>query len=175
MVKMYKLLIAVILFSSCQSNEITFEKFESKFDCHMCPGYLVVTKNNLSDTIKTGSWGKVQGVYNVVKIIDKDYVVIESSYFSGSWIERSILVFSTQKDTFLNLVYSKTFLEQEESYEEVDGGSIKLNRVNRSFEFSFKEDTLVVDIDSTLSYLIEPSMDLITIDTGSNLEWYIIK
>jgi len=175
MVKIYKLLLALILLSNCQSNEITFEKFESKFDCHMCPGYLVVTKNNLSDTIKTGSWGKVQGVYNVVKIIDKDYVVIESSYFSGGWIERSVLIFSTQKDTFLNLVFSKNFLEQEESYEEVDGGALKLNTINRSLAFSFKEDTFVVDIDSTLSYLIEPAMDLTIISSGSTQERYVIE
>ena len=51
----------------------------------------------------------------------------------------------------------------------------KLNTINRSLAFSFKEDTLVVDIDSTLSYLIEPAMDLTIISSGSTQERYIIK
>ena len=175
MVKIYNLLLALILFSNCQSNQIVFQEFDSKLDCHMCPGYLVVTKNNLSDTIKTGSWGKVQGIYNVVNINNKDFVVIESSYFSGGWIERSILIFSTQKKSYLDFVFSKKFLEVEESYEELDGGSLKLNTINRILAFSFKEDTLVVDIDSTLSYLIEPAMDLTIISSGSTQERYVIE
>jgi len=55
--KIYKLLYVFILLSSCQTNEIILQAYDSKLDCHMCPGYLVVNKRNLSDTIKTGSWG----------------------------------------------------------------------------------------------------------------------
>mgnify|MGYP006164872757 FL=1 len=98
--KIYTLLIGCFLLICCQNNNTNLKAHDSEFDCHMCPGYLVVTKNNLLDTINTGSWGKVQGVYNVVKIIDKDYVVIESSYFSGGWIEKLIHIYSTEKDSF---------------------------------------------------------------------------
>ena len=50
----------------------------------------------------TGSWGKVAGDYSVNKIMDQDYVVINSSYFGGGWIERSLNIYSTKDDSFLD-------------------------------------------------------------------------
>lgn len=168
--KISKLLCLIIFLSGCQSNEIILQAYEGEFDCHICPGYLIVKKQNLSDTIMTGSWGKVQGDYSVNKIMDQDYVVINSTYFGGGWIERSLNIYSTEEESFLDRVFSKHFIEKEEKYTEIENGVYRLEVINRLYEFIFRENTLVVDMDSTLSYSIEPSMDLIQISDGSTQE-----
>ena len=164
--KIYMFLCVVFLLIGCQNNEVMLQAHDSKLDCHMCPGYLVVDKNNLTDTIKIGSWGKVQGDYYVTKILDKDYVVVNSPYFSGGRTERSLLIYSTLKDSFLDRVFLKRFSEKEEKYTELENGLYRLDQITRQFKFSFQENTLIVDVDSTLSYLVEPSLDLIQISNG---------
>jgi len=172
--KIYKFLCVVFLLIGCQNNKVILQVHDSKLDCHMCPGYLVVDKNNLTDTIKIGSWGKVQGDYYVTKILDKDYVVVNSSYFSGGRTERSLLIYSTLKDSFLDRVFLKRFSETEEKYTELENGLYRLDQITRQFKFSFQENTLIVDVDSTLSYLIEPSLDLIQISNGSSQAFFKI-
>ena len=42
-------------------------------------------------------------------------------------------------------------------------------------KFEFKDDTLIVSIDTTLAFLIEPSEDFTILNSGSKKETYIIK
>ena len=77
----YIFLILFCLLVSCDGGEVSFEVIDNKDECHSCPGSLVVKKNNMVDTIKTGSWGKTSDNYSVVKILNKDYVVLKTSRF----------------------------------------------------------------------------------------------
>ena len=173
--KICKLLCVIIFIIGCQRNEVILQAHDNKLDCHSCPGYLVVNKNNISDTIMTGSWGKVQGDYYVTKILNQDYIVVNSPYFSGGWIERSLLIYSTQDDSFLDRVFLKRFSEKEEKYTKLENDLYRLDEITREFKFSFQENTLIVDYDSTLSYLVEPSMDLIQISSGSDQKSFILN
>ena len=64
------------------------------------------------------------------------------------------------------IIFLKRFSEKEEKYTELENGLYRLDQITRQFKFSFQENTLIVDVDSTLSYLIEPSLDLIQISNG---------
>ena len=67
----------MILFGQINLKEIAVQN-----DCHMCPGKLVVQKNNLSDTLILGSWGKLPN-YELIKSGNKEYLFVESDYLSG--------------------------------------------------------------------------------------------
>ena len=69
--KICKLLCVIIFIIGCQRNEVILQAHDNKSDCHSCPGYLVVNKNNISDTIMTGSqkFKEITMSLNAIKII----------------------------------------------------------------------------------------------------------
>ena len=68
-----KKLLVILVMPILSFGQIYFEEIENNDDCHACPGFLVVTKNQLKDTIVTGSWGKVNSNYNIQKIGNKNF------------------------------------------------------------------------------------------------------
>ena len=157
-----------------QIDNIFFEELTNEDDCHMCPGILIVKKGNLSDTLFTGSWGKVSGDYQVNKIGDKDFVVLKTSYFGMGVLEEGIFIYSTDRDNFLKKVFGKLYTTQSTSFQEVQSGALKHTRIQCDLRFDFEENFLKVDIDTTVSFLIEPDEEYTLISSGSKIEKHIL-
>tara|TARA_B100000945_G_C20156541_1_gene491105 strand:+ start:174 stop:713 length:540 start_codon:yes stop_codon:yes gene_type:complete len=173
---MKKLLFILIIpfLSLGQNDSVFFEELINEDDCHMCPGILVVQKGNLSDTLLTGSWGKVNSNYTVHKIGDKDYVILRTSYFGMGILEEGIFIYSTEPNSFLKELFGELYITQADSYQEVQSGALKCTRIKRDIKFNFEENFLKVDIDTTLSFLIEPDEEFTIISSGTKQEKYIL-
>ena len=106
---MKKLLLLLIIpfLNFGQNDNIVFKELTNEDDCHMCPGILIIKKGNLSDTLFTGSWGRVSGDYQAKKIGDNDFVVLKTSYFGMGILEEGIFIYSTESDNFLKKVFGK--------------------------------------------------------------------
>ena len=63
-------------------NEVTVTSENVTIGCHMCPGCLLIERENTIDTVKRGGWGKPPS-FNQFKANDRDYIALESSCFSG--------------------------------------------------------------------------------------------
>ena len=170
----YIFLILFCLLVSCDGGEVSFEVIDNKDECHSCPGSLVVKKNNMVDTIKTGSWGKTSDNYSVVKILNNDYVVLKTSRFGMGILEEGIYIYSTENNSFLKKVFEKLYITQADSYNEVQGGALKCTRIKRNLKFDFESNFLKVNIDTTLSFLIEPDEEFTLISSGTKQEKHII-
>ena len=168
------LLLTIPFVSFGQNDSIFFEELINEDDCHMCPGILVVKKGNLSDTLWTGSWGKVNSTYTVNNIEDKDYVILKNSYFSMGVLEEGIFIYSTESNSFLKELIEKSYITQVDSHQEMQSGALKCIRIKRDIKFNFEANFLKVDIDTTLSFLIEPDEEFTLISSGKKQEKHII-
>ncbi len=173
---MKKLLLLLIIpfLSFGQNDNVVFKELTNEYDCHMCPGILIVKKGNLSDTLFTGSWGKVSGDYRVNKIGDKDFVVLKTSYFGMGILEEGIFIYSTESNSFLKELFGELYITQADSYQKMQSGALKCTRIKRDIKFNFEENFLKVDIDTTLSFLIEPDEEFTIISSGTKQEKYIL-
>ena len=169
------ILFLYLCFSAVGVSQISFETIDNKSDCHACTGKLIVKKNNFVDTIQIGSWGKVNSDYYDIKILGKDYVVLKTSYFSMGVMEEGIFIYSTEKNNFMHEVFSKLYTTQKDSYTKMQNNALKCTRLKKNIDFRFKANLLIVDIDTTLAFLVEPDEDFTIISTGKKKEKYIIE
>ena len=104
--KIIKIILFILLFVGCsKTNNILIVRAKSNsVDCHMCPGYIIIQKGIQRDTLKMGSWGSPPN-FNQFKANGRDYIALESSYFSGGFNESSLSILSLNEDSYLNPVF----------------------------------------------------------------------
>jgi hypothetical protein len=119
--KLYFLFIIPLFFGCSNSrnvetytseNEVIVTAENNSQDCHMCPGYLLIERGNTLDTVKRGSWGKPPS-FNQFKANDRDYIALESSYFSGGINESSLSILSLNEDSYLNPVFDTLISDEQ--------------------------------------------------------------
>ena len=105
--------LSIILFFSFTNgdDEITITSKNSKLDCHMCPGYILIEKGNAIDTLKMGSWGSPPP-FEQFKYKKRDFIVFNSSYFMGGITESSISILSLNEDNYLNAVFDTLVIDE---------------------------------------------------------------
>ena len=122
----YFLFITALFFCCSNSpNEITVTAENNTQDCHMCPGYLLIERGNTIDTLKRGSWGQPPN-FNQFKANDRDYIALESSYFSGGINESKFSILSLNEDDYLTSVFDTLISDEQIS-------SFEINRRNLEF------------------------------------------
>ena len=157
-------------------GQISFEEIENKYDCHTCPGFLVVTKNHLKDTIIIGSWGKVNSDYTIKKIGNSKYIVLESSYFTGGVLEEGIHIYSASDKDFLNKVFSKIFTTQISTYERIENSYYNIvTSIEKDISYKFEGDYLKIQLDTIVFKITEPEEKGTMISKGIRKEKYLIK
>jgi len=158
----------MILFGQINLKEIAVQN-----ECHMCPGKLVVQKNNLSDTLILGSWGRLPK-YELIKSGNKEYLIIESNYLSGGIVESNIMLFSTDETNFLENIFTQGFLSSEYKYK---------RDKNNSFEQIIRDVKHIEIIDNYVSIDMDTSVwigsDIYENTTlkskGSKVQSFLIK
>jgi len=120
-------LFIIPLFFSCNNsfNKVTVRAENNIQDCHMCPGYLLIERGNTIDTLKMGSWGSPP-YFNQFKAKDRDYIALESSYFSGGIQESKLSILSLNEDDYLTAVFDTLISDEQIS-------SFEINRRNLEF------------------------------------------
>ena len=120
-------LFIIPLFFSCNNsfNKVTVRAENNIQDCHMCPGYLLIERGNTIDTLKMGSWGSPPNVIQF-KAKDRDYIALESSYFSGGIQESKLSILSLNEDDYLTAVFDTLISDEQIS-------SFEINRRNLEF------------------------------------------
>jgi len=123
-------------------------EIETQNDCHLCPGFLHVKKNNLSDTLIFGSWGRFPD-YKLIKSSDKEYLLINSDYMNGGVIESNILIFSTEESNFLEIIFEKSYISNEFIYYEDEDYSYE--KIIRDFKFlEIIDNYVLINVDSSV-------------------------
>lgn len=145
---MNKLLFIFLFFPVIVSGQINLKEIVVQNDCHMCPGKLVVQKNNLSDTLILGNWGSLPN-YELIKSGNVEYLFIESNYLSGGIVESSFMLFSTDETNFLENIFTIRFLSNEYRY---------LGDENNSFEQIIRDFKLLEITDNYMSIDIDTSV-----------------
>ena len=158
----------MILFGQINLKEIAVQN-----DCHMCPGKLVVQKNNLSDTLILGSWGKLPN-YELIKSGNKEYLFVESNYLSGGIVESSIMLFSTDETNFLENIFTQGFLSNEYKYKGDKNNSFE--QIIRDFKHIEITDNYVsIDMDTSV-WLGSDMYENTTLKSkGSKVQSFLIK
>tara|TARA_B100000767_G_C19682101_1_gene500062 strand:- start:54 stop:566 length:513 start_codon:yes stop_codon:yes gene_type:complete len=145
---MKKLLFILLCFPIIGFGQINFKDIVARDECHMCPGKLVVQKNNLSDTLILGSWGRFPN-YELIKSGNKEYLFVESNYLSGGTVESSIMLFSTDETNFLENIFTTGFLSNEYKYNGDENNSFE--QIIRDFQYIKIIDNYVsIDIDTSV-------------------------
>jgi len=145
---MKKLLLILLCFPIIGFGQINLKEIAVQNDCHMCPGKLVVQKNNLSDTLILGSWGRFPN-YELIKSGNKEYLFVESNYLSGGIVESSIMLFSTDETNFLENIFTTGFLSEEFKYKGDENYSFE--QIIRDFQYIEIIDNYVsIDIDTSV-------------------------
>tara|TARA_Y100000385_G_scaffold283178_1_gene338864 strand:- start:280 stop:804 length:525 start_codon:yes stop_codon:yes gene_type:complete len=143
-----KLLLILLYLPIIGFGQINFKEIKGKNDCHMCPGTLIVEKNNLSDTLKLGSWGRLPN-YELIKSGNVEYIFVESNYLSVGIIESSFMLFSTDETNFLENIFTIRFLSNEYRY---------IGDENNSFEQIIRDFKLLDITDNYMSIDIDTSV-----------------
>ena len=145
---MKKLLPILLCFPIIGCWQINLKEIAAQNDCHMCSGKLVVQKNNLSDTLKLGSWGRFPH-YELIKSGNVEYIFVESNYLSGGIVETSIMLFSTDETNFLENIFTTGFLSNEYKYNGDENNSFE--QIIRDFQYIKIIDNYVsIDIDTSV-------------------------
>tara|TARA_B100001250_G_C19690534_1_gene740089 strand:+ start:583 stop:1101 length:519 start_codon:yes stop_codon:yes gene_type:complete len=171
-----KTFILLLIIPFLSFGQISFEEIENKNDCHACPGFLVVTKNNLKDTITIGSWGKVNSDYTVKKIGNSKYIVLNSSYFMGGALEEGVHIYSTGKKDFLKEVFSKIYTTQSATYERIENSYYNIiTSIEKNISYEFEGRYLNIKLDTMVFKTTEPEETGRIISNGVRKEKYLIK
>ena len=129
-------------------GQINFKEIEAKNKCHMCPGLLVVQKNNLSDTLRLGSWGRLPD-YKLIKSSDKEYILINSDYISAGVIESYIIIFSTEKSNFLEIIFEKSYTSNEFTY--FGDADYNYEQIIRDYKFlEIRDNYVLINVDTSV-------------------------
>lgn len=134
--KIIKIILFILLFVGCsKTNNILIVRAKSNsVDCHMCPGYIIIQKGIQRDTLKMGSWGSPPN-FNQFKANGRDYIALESSYFSGGINESSMSILSLNEDNYLKVVFDTLVSD------------VRINELNtqrQKIEFTVP-DTLIIN------------------------------
>ena len=134
--KIIKIILFILLFVGCsKTNNILIVRAKSNsVDCHMCPGYIIIQKGIQKDTLKMGSWGSPPN-FNQFKANGRDYIALESSYFSGGINESSMSILSLNEDNYLKVVFDTLVSD------------VRINELNtqrQKIEFTVP-DTLIIN------------------------------
>ena len=141
-------------------NKVTVTAENNTQGCHLRPGYLLIERGNTIDTVKRDSWGKPPS-FNQFKANDRDYIALESSYFSVGINESKLSILSLNEDDYLTSVFDTLISDEQIDY-------FKINR--RGLEFR-APDTLLVHQHNEISN----SNDESSIRADSLSELYIIE
>ena len=154
-------------------GQINLKEITVQNDCHMCPGKLVLQKNNLSDTLILGSWGKLPN-YELIKSGNKEYLFVESNYLSRGIVESSIMLFSTDETNFLENIFTKVFLSNEYKYKGDENNSFE--QIIRDFQHIEIIDNYVsIDMDTAV-WLGSDMYENTTLKSkGSKVQSFLIK
>ncbi len=170
---MKKLILILLCLPMIGFGQVNFKEIEVQYDCHMCPGKLVVQKNNLSDTLIFGSWGKFPN-YVLIKSGNKEYLFVESNYHSGGIVESSIMLFSTDETNFLENIFTTGFLSNEYRYKGDENYSFE--QIIRDFQYIEIIDNYVsIDIDTSVWIGSDLYENTILKSKGSKVQSFLIK
>ena len=102
----FPFLIFITLLYGCtkSSNEVSVTAEKSTQECHMCPGYLIIKRGGIVDTLKRGAWGR-PSVFNQFQYKNKDFLALPFEYFSRGIVESSISIISLNKENYLIPVF----------------------------------------------------------------------
>jgi hypothetical protein len=70
----------------------------------MCPGYLIIKRGDIVDTLKRGAWGRPP-VFKKFQYKNKDFLSLPFEYFSRGIVESSISILSLNKENYLIPVF----------------------------------------------------------------------
>ena len=85
-------------------TEITVTAVPSEYECHMCPGYILIQKGDQIDSIASGVWGK-PGKYIHFEKDQRQFIAFPGGYFSGGISESSIKIISLNNADYLQSVF----------------------------------------------------------------------
>jgi len=170
---MKKLILILIALPMFGFGQVNFKEIVVQYDCHMCPGKLVVQKNNLSDTLIFGSWGIFPN-YELIKSGNKEYLFVESNYHSGGIVESGIILFSTDETNFLENIFTIGFLSSEYRYKGDENYSFE--QIIRDFQYIEIIDNYVsIDMDTSV-WLGSDMYENTTLKSkGSKVQSFLIK
>tara|TARA_Y100000746_G_scaffold110503_1_gene94614 strand:+ start:257 stop:769 length:513 start_codon:yes stop_codon:yes gene_type:complete len=143
-----KLFLVLLCLPIIGFGQVDFIELKQEHICHMCPGLLVVQKKNLSDTLRLGSWGELPD-YKLIKSSDKEYILINSDYISGGVIESCILILSTEKSNFLEIIFEKIYVSNELTYfGDID---YSYEQIIRDFKYlEIIDNYVLINVDSSI-------------------------
>jgi len=170
---MKKLLLILLCLPMIGFGQINLKEIAVQNDCHMCPGKLVVQKNNLSDTLIFGSWGRFPN-YELIKSGNKEYLFIESNYHSGGIVESGIMLFSTDETNFLENIFTTGFLSEETKYKGDENYSFE--QIIRDFQYIEITDNYVsIEIDTSVWLGSDMHENPTLKSKGSKVQSFLIK
>lgn len=85
-------------------KKITVTAVPSEYECHMCPGYILIQKGDQIDSIASGVWGKPSKYIHFEKD-QRQFIAFPGGYFSGGISESSIKIISLNNVDYLQSVF----------------------------------------------------------------------
>ncbi len=156
---MFKKLFSLLIIPLFSLSQICFEEVDNKDSCHVCPGFLVVTKNELHGIIETGSWGKVDGDYSVKTINGEKYILVESEYFGNGVLQKGIHIFSTTQKQFLKTIFAKNYITDYSTYVWLDNGLLETTSIKKKISYDFEDNYINIKLDTIVFINIDNELE----------------
>ena len=113
--------------------------------CHSCPGMLVISRNNVIDTLQCGLWGQPSRY----KLIN-DRLITEIEHYMGGSVEYTVSVYEIPLDSPIDLITRKRIGRMNYKYLKLNPDSVHNTRY--TFESNLNKGILSIDIDSITTY-----------------------
>ena len=141
------LILPSIIIGQWDASKLIISSKNGKYDCHTCPGYIIIKNGEAIDTLKMGSWG-IPPNFKKFNYNKRDFILFETGHFMRGIWESSISVLSINKDDFLNVVFDTL----------VSDSRINLFKIRRKkIEFVLPNTLLVHSYNEISNYSEEPS------------------
>ena len=113
--------------------------------CHICAGILIISRNNVIDTLHCGLWGKP----SKYKLIN-DRLITEIEHYMGGSVEYTVSVYEIPLDSPIELITRKRIGRMNYKYVRLNPDSVHNTRY--TFESNLKNGILSIDVDSITTY-----------------------
>ena len=113
--------------------------------CHICAGALIISRNNLIDTLQCGLWGK-PAKYKLIN----NRLITEIEHYMGGSVEYTVSVYKIPLDNTIELITRKRIGRMNYKYIRLNPDSVHDTRY--AFESNLNNCILSIDIDSTTTY-----------------------
>jgi len=113
--------------------------------CHICAGMLIISRNNVIDTLHCGLWGQPSRY----KLID-DRLITEIEHYMGGSVEYTVSVYEIPIDSTIELITRKRIGKMNYKYMRLNPDSVHTTRY--TFESNLNNGILSIDVDSITTY-----------------------